>query len=466
MRSGGRARSVRAMQHRHERTTGTRSQIRIAGLASGWLLAFAAASAGPARAQLHAGTAAADSSSVARAHFSVAVNAMRGGDLGAARSALERASSAWPGQEAYIWYRAVIGARQRDTAAVIAALEEYARLGLGRDLRDTTFDPFREVPAFARLAETHRANRTVLARSQILHTLDDSTMWPEAVDADAVTGKLYVSSIRRRTIIEVDRHGHQRVVIPTGTAGVGSVMGVRVGAGGVLWATTVGMRAMDNWPAGDTTAALLQIRIADGAVLHRFPLDPADTHIPGDLAVAPNGDVFVTDSRAPYLYWLRAGADTLEPITNPLFRSLQGVAVGNNPGIVFLADYSHGLLRLDLASQAVTRISEPARTTTLGIDGIALRGNDIIAVQNGVSPARIMRYQLDATGIAIARAEVLDRNWKIADEPTIGTIVGDRFVYVANSQWEQHAPDGTPRPDARLRPPVLLALPLPIERPR
>jgi len=454
------------MQHRHERTAGTRSQIRITGLRSGWLLAFVAASAGPARAQLDAGTAAADSASVARAQFSVAMSAMRGGDIGTARSALERASLAWPGQEAYIWYRAVIGARQRDTAAVIAALEEYARLGLGRDLRDTTFDPFRGVPAFVRLAETHRDNRAVFARSQVLHTFDDSTLWPEAVDADAVTGKLYVSSIRRRTVIEVDRHGHERVVISAGTAGVGSVMGVRVGAGGVLWATTVGMRAMDDWPAGDTTAALLQIRIADGAVLRRFPLDPADSHIPGDLAVANNGDVFVTDSRAPYVYWLRAGVDTLVPISSPLFRSLQGVAVGNNPGIVFLADYSHGLLRLDLANRAVIRISEPARTTTLGIDGIALRGNDIIAVQNGVSPARIMRYRLDATGSAIARADVLDRNWEIADEPTIGTIVGDRFVYVANSQWEQYASDGTLRPGARLRRPVLLALPLQIEQPR
>ena len=85
----------------------------------------------------------------------------------------------------------------------------------------------------------------------------------------------------------------------------------------------------------------------------------------------------------------------------------------------------------------------------------------IIAVQNGVSPPRIARFGLDRTGEHIIQVSVLDRHLPIADEPTIGTVVGSSFVYVANSQWDKHTEDGRPRSGARLTAPVLLAVPLP-----
>ena len=74
-------------------------------------------------------------------------------------------------------------------------------------------------------------------------------------------------------------------------------------------------------------------------------------------------------------------------------------------------------------------------------------------------PARVMRFTLDKYGERIVRAEIVDRNWKIADEPTIGTIVGNDFVYVANSQWEKYNDSGA-RNARMLTAPVLLALPL------
>jgi len=55
---------------------------------------------------------------------------------------------------------------------------------------------------------------------------------------------------------------------------------------------------------------------------------------------------------------------------------------------------------------------------------------------------------------------VLDRHLPVADEPTIGAIAGDRFVYVANSQWEKYDDQGRLEAGARLTPPVLLELPL------
>jgi hypothetical protein len=160
------------------------------------------------------------------------------------------------------------------------------------------------------------------------------------------------------------------------------------------------------------------------------------------------------------LYRLPRGADEVERISSPHFRSLQGIAPTPDGRAVYVADYSHGIMRLDLRTGDVIRVADAPRSTSLGCDGIVWYRGSIIAIQNGVSPARVVRFVLDPTGARFARAEVIDRNAAVADEPTIGEIVGRDFVYVANSQWEKHRDDGTVAPGARLTPPVLLAVPL------
>jgi len=254
--------------------------------------------------------------------------------------------------------------------------------------------------------------------------------------------------------------GSERELLLRDAFGNGAVLGVRVDAKrNVIWATMSGLRQMERFTASDSTiAALVRVRISDGAIERRWNLSTEKSHVLGDLAVGPGGDVFVTDSDDPVLYRLRPGADSLESLRNPLFRSLQGLAPSPDGRFLYLADYAHGILRVDLETKAVIRLAESPHVTTLGCDGIVLYRGAIVAVQNGVSPARIVRFQLDESGERIVRADLLDRNWKIADEPTIGTIVGNEFVYVANSQWDKYSDDGTRKLNIPLAQPILLSV--------
>jgi hypothetical protein len=213
-------------------------------------------------------------------------------------------------------------------------------------------------------------------------------------------------------------------------------------------------------PSDSGIGALLRVRLSDGVIERRWDLPASRAHVVGDVVVGPRGDVFMTDSQDPVLYRLRPGGDTLEPLRHPLLRSPQGMAPTPDGRFLYVADYSHGIVRVDLASGAFIRVAEAPRVVTLGCDGIAWYDGSIIAVQNGVVPARIVRFDLDAAGERIVGARVLDRNFAIADEPTIGTVIGDEFVYVANSQWEKYGPRGERRADVPLARPILLAVPL------
>ena len=410
------------------------------------------------------GVAPVDSANVARAAWTRAAAAMETRDYASTRREVDRAASAWPTQPAYLWGRAIAALLTNDTTAVLDAVNAYAALGLGRDLHgDARFAGLVTQPRFALVVARLDSNLAPIARSHVVASLTDSTFWPEGVDYDPRSHRYYVGSVRHRTIAEIVNGKVARELWPRAKAGIGAVLGVRVDTTrGVLWATLAGVPQMEGYtPADSSIAAIVRVRIADGAIERRWDLAPVPRgHALGDLTIGPAGDVFITDSNDPVLYRLRPGSDTLDSIRHPLFRSLQGMAAPPDANVLYVADYSHGMLRVDLATRAVTRLDDAPATTALGCDGLVWDNGSIVAVQNGVAPARIMRFVLDRTGTRIERAELLDRTTLIADEPTIGTIAGGEFVYVANSQWEKYTERGARISARRLTAPVLLGVPL------
>ena len=407
------------------------------------------------------GRAAVDSATAARGAWSRANAALRSGDTATAVRESTRAATAWPRQPAYLWGLAVISARTGDTVGLRRAFGAYADLELGRDIgRDTVFAKYLGTPGFADLSKRLAENLRPMNRSRTVLSVADSTLWPEGVDHDQASGRYYLTSIAHRTVLEVDASGGTRDVIPRNLPGVGSILAARVDAArGVLWATTSGMPGMQGYTAGDSAiAALLRISLRDGTVQRRWdlPVRPGG-RVLGDLSIGPAGDIFFTDSNEPVLYRLRPGADTLVSYRSPLFRSLQGTAPAPDGSALYIADYSHGILRLDPRTGDVSRLEDPVLGTPLGIDGIALHGNTIIGVQNGTGAPRIVRLWLDEASRRITRIEVLDRGPMLV-EPTTGVVVGDEFVYIANSLWNHVGSDGRLAPNARLTPPRLGAV--------
>jgi len=409
------------------------------------------------------GNATVDSAAVARYSYARATAALRRNDLTAARFEAGRAAKAWPTQPAYQWARVAIGVRMRDTPTVLDALTRYADLGLGRNLTaDTALARYLSLPAFRDVAARHAAQWAPITRGRAIMVLPDSTFFPEGMDVDTRTGLFYVTSIRHRTIAELTPRGdYIRELLPRSGVGLGAILGVRADPQrGVLWVTMSGIPQMEGYQGSDSLVhALLRISLPQGEIDGRWDLPvTAGSHTLGDVGIGPLGDVFLSDSRDPVLYRLPADGGGLQPISHPLFRSLQGVAPAAGARVVFVADYSHGILKVDVISGEVTRVADAPGSTSLGCDGLTWHDGALIAVQNGVIPPRVMRFELDSTWTRFVRADVIDRNLPTADEPTMGTMVGENFVYVANSQWEKYDEAGGLRRGAMLRKPVLMSV--------
>ena len=408
----------------------------------------------------------ADSAAQARTAYRRAVSAYRQRDVPTARHEMRRAAELWPTQQVYLERAASLAALARDTADAAQWIGRLADLGVGSAIgSDTTYRPLVGAPAFDDAAARLSAATAPIPHSAVRLTLADTMLHAEGVAYDGRTGRWFVSSVRQRRVVQVHHDGRVSDFITPAADHIAGVFGMAVdSARRTLWVATTALPRMEGFVAADSGRVGVFGYDLDSGRLRRAAWaqrDSSTAHTFGDVAVAPNGDVYVSDSQAPWLLRLRIGSDSLERfITHPLFRSLQGMAIAGDGATMFVADYSHGLLRVDLAARSVAAMRVPAKVTALGVDGLYLHRGALIGVQNGIAPARLVRFCLDADGRAVRRTEVIDRNPALADEPTLGTIVGDSAFYVATSQWDKFDDAGRRAAGVTLRPASVLGVAL------
>ena len=226
---------------------------------------------------------------------------------------------------------------------------------------------------------------------------------------------------------------------------------------GALWAATSAVPAMRGYGNElDGAAGVAEFDLETGA-LRRVVLVPKTsdhmTHVIGDLALAPDGSIFLPDSGAPVIWRLAPHAEALEAfVESPEFMSVQGVVVAAELNTLFVADYANGLLRVDLASRAVRRMESPPNTTLIGIDALIRAPNsDLVGIQNGLKPARVLRLTLDETGESVAKVTVIESAHLNMPAPGLGCVaLGGDLYFIGNAGWSRFEGDDVkptaPRP--------------------
>lgn len=378
------------------------------------------------------------------------------------RDKLEAAHALRPQHPGLIYNLGAAYARTGQLERALAMLSDYVAMGLVASPQDDAdFEGVWETEPFEEILDRMAQHRRALGTADTAFVLQDPAFIPEGLAYDAATDAFFVGSVHQRRIVRVDSTG-----VPHAFAdaedGFWSVLGMAIDPQRQwLWVCTAALPQSHSVPEEEVgRTVLIALDLVTGGVVYRAELeDETEEHQLGDVAVQGNGDVYVTDARAGALYVVRSGSEReLEPVLDPgTLVSPQGVCVAED-GTLLVADYSMGLLHIDPASQTVQPMSVPAHTTLLGIDGLACTGDTVLAVQNGVRPHRVLRLQVDREASRVRRVTRIAANLPAFDEPTLGTIVGEAFYVVANSQWGHFDEEGQLPPDGTLQPPVVLRI--------
>ncbi len=391
-----------------------------------------------------------------------AIEAHQAGDYDRALEFSLQAEEILPDHPRLLFNTACALALTGDSGAALDRLERIAEMQFAVDLESSpSMAPLKDEPRFHELMQNMARIAEPLERSTVAFTVPDPTFLVEGVAHDPTTGGLFLSSLWQRRIARTTPDG-ETIPFTEPSESLWSMLGMVVDPdNGVLWTITVGGPRMQGAePDEPLRSALVRLSLADGSELARFepPVD-VDGAALDSLAVSGNGTVYVSDSGAGAIHRLAPQGQHLEVMVAPgTFLSTQGLELSADESTLYAADYGRGVAAVDVETGEVRFLGNDG-PCLLGIDGLERHGDDLIAIQNGIQPPRVVRIVLGSDGQSVDGVEVLERAHHLYREPTLGTVVGDDLIYVAASQWQSFDEEGNLLVD-QLVEPTILRLPL------
>jgi len=275
--------------------------------------------------------------------------------------------------------------------------------------------------------------------------LPDADMISEDIAYEAQSDRFLVSSVHHGGIYAI-AHGRTTTLVEPGSHGTWGMFALGMDAPhNTLWSTTVSLSPITaNFsPADSGRSALLRFDLRNGELRDTYSAPDTGAHALGDLVVARSGAVYVSDGLGGGVYVLAPGSEWLRVLgPRGTFRSPQTPALSSDERTLLVPDYSIGIAAVDIANGKVTWLTHSDSLALTGIDGMYRVGRDLIAVQNGSEPNRIMRLTLDYSLRRVTRATVIARG-PAAASLTHATVVGGWLYFLTKSGWERAADDGT-----------------------
>ncbi|NCF72481.1 MAG: hypothetical protein GWP67_03155 [Gammaproteobacteria bacterium] len=345
--------------------------------------------------------------------------------------------------------------KHRDSLRILRRL-----LDKGVDFGVVDMDEFatvRELVAWDSYLKAAQALGEPVGKSEVVATYSEPNFVPEGIAIDSA-GRLLLGSIRNGQIIRLTSGAENEIL--SDRKAHWSVFGMRFHADGSLWFASAAVPQLSGVGEDEGKTGLFRLDVASGEVTKSAILPQYDsTQVLGDLVIADDNTIYATDSLTGAIYRYYIDSNEFEVLVERgELGSPQGLALDDSGRFLYVADYIGGLYRISTEDGSLVRLRVAASITDFGIDGLYRYGNELVVIQNGIRPHRVAAFQLSEKGLAINSSRILASNLEEFDEPTLGVIKGNDFLFIANSHWNRFDRDNQ-LPEG-LSGPIVLKLPL------
>ncbi len=379
------------------------------------------------------------------------MTALAHSDPVAAMANFTKAGELIPDSPSILLLKAQTAQTQRRLKDARAALKEYLDRGYVVDLKaNPDFHQFWDDA----LEEQNAANQAPVGELKLVSSSPDFAI-TEAIAATPDGDTFYISGVRTGTVTALTTGGARDVI--TFRAGVAAYgLGLHDDK---LWATTAASRQTLKFdPKVTIPSKIVALDPKTGAVASTI-VDTGKTRRFGHLLLGRD-DLYVTDAEHGEVLRLGGYQGTLQALVPEGYMDTpDALAESEDANVLVVADLISGLYRVDLAAGSMVRLVPPADGSLLGVSYLARYGHDLIAIQTGFKPNRVVRLHMSDDWSTVQSEEVLVRSATALSQPTQGAVVGDTFVFVAKSQWDNLDAQGNPlkaKPDNA----VIAAIPL------
>jgi sugar lactone lactonase YvrE len=357
--------------------------------------------------------------------------------------------------EILAWKRAVelrphIGRYKFELAVAYAALDmkretynallELQAQGYAFALKDDKrFDKVSNTEAYEYIVQGLDANRTPFGEGRVAYTLPRQDLLIESLAWDPTRKQLLVGSAREGRVYRVGKNGKLDPLVSADVEnGMWAVFDLAVDAErGILWVASTAVPHYKNYDAEKDLgrAGIFKFDLKTGKFLKKFlsPSIAGQAFFLSTLTLGKDGTVYAADGVNNAVYQVRD--DQFRRLFHATrLSSIRGMTVSGDGKLLYLADHERGLLGYELATGKPFDMPVPRNLALGGIDGVVWWKDQLIVVQNSMQPTRVMRLKLTPDGRAIAGLYPLLANQPEMTVPTLGTLAGDKFYFIANSQ--------------------------------
>jgi DNA-binding beta-propeller fold protein YncE len=210
---------------------------------------------------------------------------------------------------------------------------------------------------------------------------------------------------------------------------------------GILWAVGASFDLTEDFDAdAPVRSGVFGYDLVTGQLREKFIADNPTNGF-NDVAVAPSGDIYLSGDA---LSVIRSGSNAIEAIdTSMQIFGSNGIAVRPDGERIFVSSYPVGIAAVDPRTGESRWLEAPDGVSLYGIDGLYWYEGDLVGVQNGIRPWRLVRLQLNGEQSAVTNVRLIE----FANEdltPTTGAIVGDRIHYVGQGPQPESVPSQFP----------------------
>jgi hypothetical protein len=298
-------------------------------------------------------------------------------------------------------------------------------------------------PQFHRLVGELDASLQPVSASEHHFTLDQLGLIPEGIAHDSETDRLFFGSMRTGDVYVINRNKQLSKFATVRHEGKLAAIGMSVDhKANTLWVVGSSSFLVEDFDE-DAPArnGVFGFDLDSGDLVNKYVADKSFENF-NDVVVGANGALYVSGSA---LSVIRSSGEKIERIDTslPIFGS-NGIAVRPDGKRIFVSSYPVGIAAVNPETGESQWLATPENVSLYGVDGLYWYEGDLIGVQNGVRPWRLLRMQLNAEQSAVTKVRLIE----FANDDvtaTTGAIVGDVIHYIGQgpdpSSVPGHFPD-------------------------
>jgi hypothetical protein len=361
------------------------------------------------------------------------------GDVQRLAWTLERLSELYPSAGDVRLNLAAAYAKLDDKSKTYDLLLKMKEQGFGYDVStDPRFEKVRGTKVWDYVVSNLQSNLKTFGEGKVAFTLPKGDTLFESIAWDPKRKKFLVGSVREGKIYLSDDKGKlEPFIAPADGSGLWSVYAMSVDAErDLLYVASTSSLYFKGFRQEDLgKAAIFKFKLSTGKLISKFMMPGGqNARSPSSMTVSKNGQVFVADGLRKEIYKIE-GDELKLIVANPNLTSIRGLAATDDGNTLYFADYTLGIFGADLKSGKGFPVAyDSTRLVLGGIEGLYWYDGTLVAIENGMSPRRVIRLTVSSDGKTITKMMPLDVANPAFKMPTYGTIAGEGLYFIANTQ--------------------------------